>query len=172
MHIKLEGCEVRSLRPEDALSLALHADNREVWINLRDAFPHPYTRPDAETFIERCLQPPETTFAIAVEGEAVGAIGFVVGKDVERVSAELGYWLGERFWGRGIMTAVVKAVTEYAMREHELARVYATPFSWNTASMRVLEKAGYVLEGVMARGALKDGKIVDEHLYAFVVEGD
>ena len=168
MHLQLEFCDVRSLRPEDAESLAMHADNRDVWINLRDGFPHPYTLADAESFIERCLQPPETTFAIVVEGEAVGAIGFVLGSDVERLSAELGYWLSENFWGRGIMTVAVSAVTEYAMRKHDLTRVYATPFTGNEASMRVLEKAGYVLEGVMRRSAIKDGKIVDKFLYACV----
>ena len=170
MRIRLEACEVRSLQAEDAATLAAHANNREVWINLRDAFPHPYTVADAESFIERCVQPPETTFGIAVDGEVVGAVGFVIGEDVERASAELGYWLGESYWGRGIMTAVVTAVTEYALREHGLVRVYATPFGWNQASMRVLEKAGYVLEGVMRSGALKDGKIVDKFLYAYVTE--
>lgn len=172
MHIRLELCEVRSFGREDAESLALHADNREVWLNLRDAFPHPYTIADAETFIERCRQPPETTFAIVVDGHAVGAVGFLLGSDVERISAELGYWLGESYWGRGIMTAVVKAVTDYAAREHGLTRVFATPFSWNRASMRVLEKAGYVLEGIMRRSALKDGEIVDKFLYAYVVGSD
>ncbi len=172
MHLNLEPCDVRSLRPEDAESLAVHANNREVWINLRDGFPHPYTVSDAQNFIERCLQPPETTFAIALEGKAVGAIGFVLGGDVERVSAELGYWLGESFWGRGIMTAAVSAVTEYAMREYDLERIYATPFAWNEASMHVLENAGYVLEGVMRRSAIKDGKIIDKFLYAAVVDVD
>ncbi len=79
MHLKLELCDVRSLRPEDAEPLAVHANNRAVWINLRDGFPHPYTLADADNFIERCLRPPETTFAIALEGKAVGAIGFVLG---------------------------------------------------------------------------------------------
>jgi len=168
VRIELDHSVVRSLRPDDAESLAGHADNRNVWINLRDAFPHPYTRADAETFIARSLEPPETTFAIDVDGEAAGAIGFLVGKDVERRSAEIGYWLGEPYWNRGIMTDVVAAVTEFAMDEHELTRVFATPYGWNKASMRVLEKAGYVLEGVMSRAAIKAGKIVDKHLYAFV----
>ena len=172
MHLKLEPCDVRSLRPDDAESLTVHANNREVWINLRDGFPHPYTLADADNFIKHCLQPPETTFAIAVDGEAVGAMGFVLGSDVERVSAELGYWLGESFWGSGIVTAAVSAVTDYAIREHHLTRIYATPFAGNNASMRVLEKAGYLLEGIMRRSAIKDGKIIDEFLYAFVVASD
>jgi len=168
MRLELEQCEVRSLRAEDAASLATHADNREVWINLRDGFPHPYAVGDADEFISRSLQPPETTFAIAVDGAAVGAIGFVLGSDVERISAELGYWLGEGFWGRGIMTAVVGAVTDYAIREHDLTRVCATPFAWNEASARVLEKCGYVREGVMRDSVIKDGQVIDKFLYAFL----
>ena len=112
MRIELSTCVVRSLRRDDAPSLAEHANNRDVWINLRDAFPHPYALADAESFIERCLQPPETTFAIAVDGEAVGAIGYLVGKDVERTSAEIGYWLGESYWGRGIMTEVLTRIQD------------------------------------------------------------
>jgi RimJ/RimL family protein N-acetyltransferase len=156
------------LRPEDAGSLARHADNRAVWINLRDAFPHPYRLEDAEAFIEASRRAPETRFAIVVDGDAVGAVGLALGTDVERVSAELGYWLGEEYWGRGIMTAVVGAITDYAVREYGLTRVFATPFSWNRASGKVLEKAGYVLEGVLRRSALKDGRIVDKLLYAHV----
>ena len=172
MHLKLDSCDVRSLRREDAESLAAHANNRDVWINLRDGFPHPYGRADAESFIEHCLRTPETAFAISLEDEAVGAIGFVLGGDVERLSAELGYWLGESFWGRGIMTAAVGAVTEYAIREHGLVRVFATPFAGNEASVCVLEKSGYVLEGVMRRSAIKDGKIINKLLYAFVADDD
>ncbi len=169
MILQLESCEVRSFEPADAASLAEQANNRAVWRNLRDAFPHPYRVEDAEMFITACRRPPETTFAIVVDGRAVGAVGFVLGQDVERISAELGYWLGEPYWGRGIMTSVVAAVTAYAIEEFDLTRVFATPFSWNGASSRVLEKAGYTLEGVLRRSALKDGSIVDKQMYAFVV---
>jgi RimJ/RimL family protein N-acetyltransferase len=105
MQIQLTSAQVRSWQLSDAESLAVHANNRNIWRNLRDAFPHPYTVADANAFIRSALaQVPETRLAIAVDGQAVGGIGFVLHDDVERVSAEIGYWLGEAFWGRGIMT--------------------------------------------------------------------
>jgi len=110
---------------------------------------------------------PETFFAIAVEGKAVGGIGYVLKPDVERVSAEIGYWLGEEFWGRGIMTEAVRAVTKYAIEHHRLTRVFAVPYEWNAASCRVLEKAGYAMEGRMRRSAIKDGRVIDQFLHAF-----
>ena len=111
---------------------------------------------------------PETVFAIVVDGNAVGAIGFVLQKDVDRVSAEIGYWLGEPYWGRGITSEALAAVTQYAIENYELTRLFAVPFSANVASIRVLEKAGYALEGRLRRSAIKDGQIVDQVLYAFI----
>ena len=157
----------------DVESVATYANNRKVWLNLRDAFPHPYRRTDAQRFIRAVRErEPETTFAIEVNGEAIGSIGFQLHGDVERVSAEIGYWIGEPFWGRGIATAALVAVTRYAVETHGLTRVFAVPFAWNTASCRVLEKAGYVLEGRLRRSAIKDGRITDQMQYAFVVDGD
>lgn len=173
MRLKLDRCEVRSYVIEDVRSLALHANNRKVWLNLRDRFPHPYTEADGRAFIEAALsREPQTSFAIAVDGAAVGGIGFSLHEDVERVSAEIGYWLGEPFWGRGITTEALRAVTAYAIERHSLTRVHAVPFEWNAPSFRVLEKAGYVLEGRMRRSAVKDGRIVDQLLYAYVVPGE
>jgi ribosomal-protein-alanine N-acetyltransferase len=170
MRIDLDKCQVRSFRANDASSIALHANNRKVWINLRDTFPHPYSIKDAWAFIAFAqAQEPETEFAIAVEGHAVGAIGFKPLTDVERVSAEVGYWLGEAFWGKGIVTEAVAAMTPWAIETYGLSRLFAVPFEWNNASIRVLEKAGYVYEGRMRRSAIKDGKIVDQLLYAHVV---
>lgn len=170
MQLTLKSCEVRSYRTNDADALARHANNRKIWLNLRDAFPHPYAAKDAREFIRSIRhRSPETTFAIAVDGEAVGSVGFVLRQDVERVSAEIGYWLGEPLWGRGIATEVLAAVTDYAITTHALTRVYALPFAWNTASCRVLEKAGFVLEGRLRRSAIKDGTITDQMQYAFVV---
>jgi len=171
MQLALKHCEVRSWRMADADSLTQHANNRKVWINLRDAFPHPYSMKDARAFLKGVRERTrETMFAIAVKGEAVGGIGFVLHPDVERVSAEIGYWLGEPFWGRGICTEAVRAVTAYAIEQHGLTRVFAVPFAHNSASQRVLEKAGFVLEGHMRRSAIKDGEIRDQLLYGFVVE--
>jgi ribosomal-protein-alanine N-acetyltransferase len=171
VELNLGKCLVRSWRESDAESIAAHADNRRVWINLRDAFPHPYRLADARAFIEAALRAdPETTFAILVDGAAVGGIGFTLHGDVERVSAEIGYWLAEPLWGRGIMTEALAAVTAHAIREHRLTRVYAVPYEWNAASFRVLEKAGYVREARLRRSAIKDGRVIDQLLYAYVVE--
>jgi ribosomal-protein-alanine N-acetyltransferase len=170
--LTLTTCAVRSWRISDAESLLRHANNRNIWLNLRDAFPHPYTKHDARAYIRSVRdRSPETTFAIAVDDEAVGSIGFVLRTDVERVSAEIGYWLAEPFWGRGITSEALVAVTSYAIDTHRLTRIYALPFAWNLASCRVLEKAGYTLEARLRRSAIKDGQITDQMQYAYIAEG-
>jgi RimJ/RimL family protein N-acetyltransferase len=170
VQLKLKSCELRSWRLADAEPLARYADNRKIWLNLRDAFPHPYTGHDAREFIRSVRnRVPETTFAIAVNDEPVGSVGFVLRPDVERVSAEIGYWLAEPFWGRGITTDALIAMTSYAIETHALTRVYALPFAWNAASCRVLEKAGYTLEARLRRSAIKNGAITDQLQYAFIV---
>lgn len=167
--LSLSTCTVRSWEPADLESLVRCANNRKIWLSLRDRFPHPYTRRNGQDFIKLARQMvPETFFAIAVNGAAVGGIGFVMGQDVERVSAETGYWLGEPYWGRGIATEALMALTRYAVEHHELTRLFALPFADNLASCRVLEKAGYVLEGRLRRSAIKDGEIKDQLQYAFI----
>ena len=111
---------------------------------------------------------PKTVFAIANEVEAIGSIGLMVGKDVHRFTAELGYWLAEPFWGKGVMTEAVKRITEYAFNSFGLKRVYAEPYTSNRASARVLEKAGFKYEGLLRASAFKDGRLVDQLLYARV----
>lgn len=171
MKLQLENCTIRSWQPRDAPDIVPHADNRKVWRNLRDAFPHPYTLSDAERFIQHAReQEVETLFALEVDGSAAGGIGISLHRDVERVSAELGYWLGERHWGRGITTEAVRALTAWAIEAHGLTRVYALPFAWNPASCRVLEKAGFRQEARLRRAVIKEGRIIDQFLYAFVVE--
>lgn len=167
MEIQTPHCVVRSYRANDASSLALHANNRKIWLNLRDRFPHPFGEADGAAYIADVLtRARPTSFAIAVDGVAVGGISLRVGTDIERLSAELGYWLGESFWGRGIVSEAVAAITDFGFRELRLVRIFAVPFAHNTASHRVLEKAGYQHEGVLRAAALKDGQILDEHLYA------
>ena len=169
MRLALTSCIVRSWETRDVASLAEHANNWKIWLNLRDAFPHPYTKSHARDFIRNVRQrEPQTGFAIDVDDEAVGSIGFVLHGDVERVSAEIGYWLAEPFWGRGITTEALAAMTTYAIATHGLNRIYAVPFAWNTASCRVLEKAGYVLEARLRRSAIKNGTVTDQMQYAFV----
>lgn len=170
MQLCLNSCTVRSWERRDVASMVRQANNRRVWLNLRDRFPHPYTTRDGAAFLQHAMAAyPETNFAIDVNGEAVGGIGFMLRDDIERVSAEIGYWLGESFWGRGICTDAVRAVTDHAVRQHGLTRVYAVPFTHNVGSCRVLEKSGYVREGLMRCSAVKDGRICDQYLYAFVV---
>jgi RimJ/RimL family protein N-acetyltransferase len=169
MELTTPHCVVRSYRIGDAPSLAEHANNRKIWLNLRDRFPHPFRESDGEAYIASVLARPEpTSFAIDVDGNAVGGISLRVGSDIERLSAEIGYWLGEAFWGRGIMSNAVTAVTDFGFRELHLVRIFAIPFAHNTASHRVLEKAGYQREGVLRASAIKDGQILDEYLYARV----
>ena len=169
MRIVLDCCTVRSWEYGDVDTVPNYANNRKIWMNLRDAFPNPYTRQSARDWIRSVKQrSPETSFAIAVDEQAVGGIGFVLHPDVERVSAEIGYWLGEPFWGRGITSAALRAVTTHAMETHGLTRIFAVPFAWNAASCRVLEKSGYVLEGRLRKSAIKDGKLTDQLQYAFI----
>jgi len=161
---------LREWKPADAASLARHADDRRIWRNLRDRFPHPYAQADAEAFIALALaMEPVTFFAITVEDDAVGGIGYTLHEDVERVSAEIGYWLGVAHWGQGIVTSAVAAVTRLAFSRHEgLRRIYAVPFAWSVASTRVLEKAGYRLEGRLRQSVIKDGEITDQFMYAIL----
>jgi len=168
--LRTPTCVLRPWRVSDAAAVAAHANNPAIGRNLRDGFPYPYTLEAALAFIASAVSlVPLSRFAIVVQGEAVGSIGFTLHPNVERVSAEIGYWLGESYWGRGITTDALRAVTRYAIEHHGLTRVYAVPYEWNPASFRVLEKAGFVCEGRMRRSAIKDGQIVDQLLYAFVV---
>ncbi len=160
-------CTLRPWRAGDELSLAQHANDREIWRNLRDRFPHPYTVADAEAWIRFIGEEnPPANFAIEVGGVTVGGIGLERGEDIERITAELGYWLGRAFWGRGIVSAAVRGVTAYAFATLDLTRVYALPFAQNRASLRVLEKAGYTREARLRRSVLKDGEVLDQWLFA------
>ena len=170
--LRLSHALVRPWRGADAASLARHANDREVWRNLRDRFPHPYTPGDAEAWLTWVAQlDPVTQWAIEVEGEAAGGIGFTIGADVHARVAEIGYWLGRTHWGRGIATEAVCAVTAHAFAAHDLLRVEAHAFAWNGASLRVLEKAGYVREACLRQAVVKDGEVTDLLIYAVVRPG-
>jgi [ribosomal protein S5]-alanine N-acetyltransferase len=151
----------------DAEALTRYANNRNVWMNMRDGFPNPYTLKDANSFLEIVSQQCPVTFcAIATQQEAIGGIGVTVNKDVHRLTAELGYWLAEPYWGKGIMTEAVIKFTEYAFDFWGLVRIYAEPYANNEGSARVLEKAGFILEGRLRCSVIKEGKINDQLLYA------
>lgn len=166
----LEGalCTVRHWRAADADSLVAHADNVKIAEHLRDRFPHPYTKSDARAFLAHSAAPGgrELNLAVEVEGQAAGAIGLNPGTDVERYSAEVGYWLGEVYWGRGIITEALVLLTEHAFARLNLLRLFALPFAANAASARVLEKAGYQKEGLLRASAVKFGRPRDQLLFS------
>ena len=169
--MRLEGlrCVVRRWRTGDADAIVWHANNANVASQLRDRFPHPYTRQHALHFLQMATsEPTETNLAIDVDGQAVGGVGFVPGGDVERFSAEIGYWLGETLWGRGIATEAVVLVTDYTFDELNMLRLFALPFADNLASRRVLEKAGYECEAILRASSVKAGQPRDQALYARV----
>jgi ribosomal-protein-alanine N-acetyltransferase len=167
MRIVLGEHMIRDWTKADADSIVRYANNRKVAMWLRDRFPHPYTRRDAEGFLTAVSQQnPRVAFAVAVQTEAIGGIGLEIGRDVHRFTAELGYWLGEPFWGRGIMTEAVKLFTPWAFEQFTLHRIYANVFAGNEASVRVLEKAGFACEGRLRASVFKNGQILDQFIYA------
>ena len=167
VRIDIGDWQIRSYRPDDAESLAAAADNRKIWRNMNEGFPNPYTLADANGWIALTRQEsPERNFAIASGTEVIGGIGLKLRDDVFHRSAEIGYWLGEHFWGRGIATAALSALTDYAFEQFDLIRIDAGVFEWNPASCRVLEKAGYVREARLRKSVVKDGQVIARFLYA------
>jgi RimJ/RimL family protein N-acetyltransferase len=151
----------------DADALVRHANNTNVARQLRDRFPHPYTRANAQAFLKAAVSASDASnLAIEVDGEAIGAVGYVIGTDVERYSAEIGYWLGESYWGRGIVTEALILVTEHVFASANLLRLFALPFADNAGSIRVLEKAGYIREAILRSSSVKFGQPRDQALYA------
>ena len=158
---------IRDLAEGDVASVARYANNPSVAGVLRDLFPYPYSPIDAREFITRINgEDPRTAFAIATKDEAFGVIGYIPGQDVYRFSAEIGYWIGEPFWGRGIMTCVVNTFSDYLFDTFEYNRIFAGIFSSNPASCRVLEKAGFTLEAILKAHVVKNGELLDEHLFS------
>lgn len=169
MNEKIGEYFVRNFRMEDVPTLVQNANNRNIWLNLRDAFPHPYTAQDAKSFITHITESsPQTIFAISTKTDVIGCIGLTIGEDVHRLTAELGYWLAEAFWGKGIMTNAVKTVIMHAINRLNLIRIYAEPFINNPASVRILEKSGFIQEGILRSNVYKDGKVLDQYLYSYV----
>lgn len=158
---------MRRPRLQDAHDLVELANDWEIAKNLRDAFPHPYTLADAEGYLGRCESGviPQS-FAITIDDRLVGGCGLKLREDIERCSAEIGYWIGKPYWGRGLTTAAVRAVTAHAFENLGLLRVYALPFEENLASARVLEKAGYLREGLLRNAAIKKGRVRNMIMYA------
>lgn len=162
-------CGVALLRPwraEDLESLVANASHADVSRGLRDRFPYPYTGDDGRAWLARAIDENDRSWAVEIEGAAVGGVGLHLGRDVHRHSAELGYWLGRRYWGRGIMSAVLGAFVAPAMSAFRLHRMHATVYANNPASMRVLEKVGFEREGVQKSAVMKRGELLDLIVYA------
>lgn len=158
---------LRPWREEDLDSLVRYADNFNIWINLRDGFPHPYNEEAGRTWLKMAMDQKVNLFlAIDLEGEAVGGIGIIFKDDVYRISAEIGYWLAEPFWGRGLVTEAVTVLINHVFSNYpDIIRVYADIFSHNPASARVLQKCGFQLEAIHKKAVIKYGQVMDEHVY-------
>ncbi len=164
-------CGVAVLRPwrlDDLDSLVASANDASVSRSLRDRFPYPYTGDDGRAWLTRAVDDSDRAWALQIDGAAVGGVSLHPGVDVHRHSAELGYWLGQRHWGRGVMTAVIGAFAPRAMEAFRLHRLYATVYENNPASARVLEKAGFTREGVQKSAVVKRGELLDLYVYAMV----
>jgi [ribosomal protein S5]-alanine N-acetyltransferase len=165
--IVLTQCTIREWRADDAVDLARHANDTGVAANLRDAFPNPYTVDDANIFLARVINDqPMTNFCLDIGASAAGGIGLRLGSDIYRRTAEFGYWLGRAYWNRGIMSEAVGAFSDAAFEAFDLRRLYAEPFANNTASVRVLEKAGFILEARLKNNVMKAGQLLDSFIYA------
>ncbi|HRP56212.1 GNAT family N-acetyltransferase [Agriterribacter sp.] len=158
---------LRTWQKKDRPALAALANNIRIWNNVRDRLPHPYTIQHAGAFIKYCRkQDPPHILAIEVNGQLGGCIGLELQDDVSRISAELGYWIGEPYWGRGVATEAVKQMLEYTFDTFPvLSRIYAKVFEYNKASMKVLERNGFQLESIRKRSAIKNNEIIDEHVW-------
>lgn len=157
---------LRRLNNKDKEALATLANNKKIWDNLRDYIPHPYGEKDALEFIKRTRQEnPPQNFAIEYKNQFCGVIGVLLQEGIYRKTAEIGYWIGEPFWGQGIATKAVRLATAYGFRELKLVRIHASIFEYNAGSMRVLEKNGYEKEGVFKKAIIKNDKIWDAHRY-------
>ena len=163
-------CYLRPWLRTDVPSLVHHANDVDVWRNLTHAFPHPYTEADAIAWVEMAAEPGRSVhLAIELDGKAIGGLGAIAGEGIACATAQFGYWLGQEHWGKGLATAAAGALLNH-LEEHKLfARVEASVFAWNPASMRVLEKLGFVREGVLRRSVTKDGQLIDSVMYAYVI---
>ncbi|MEP6810860.1 MAG: GNAT family N-acetyltransferase [Chthoniobacterales bacterium] len=169
MRLEIPRGLIRDWELADAADLAASANNRKIWLRLRDHMPHPYSVADALAYLQRVAENESNqSFCLEVDGRAAGAIGLRVKEDVHRYTAELGYWLAEEFWGCGIMSAAVRAFTAERFATSPLQRIFAEVYADNPASARVLEKAGFEYEGRLRRNVVKDGKTLDSLVYAVV----
>lgn len=164
-------CRIRKWKLSDAADLATAISNKKIQDNLRDGLPYPYTEQDGADFISDMLSADENdifAFAITVDNKVVGSIGVFRQGNIHRLTAELGYYIAEEYWSRGIMTEAVRQTCEYVFDKSDIIRIYAEPFAYNIASCRVLEKAGFQYEGTLRNNAVKNGKVIDMKMYSLL----
>lgn len=166
-------CLIRSWRIEDASDLAAALNNKKIHDNLRDGLPYPYTEKDAEDFITAMLQADKNTtyaFTITIDDKAIGSIGVFRKDNIHVRTAEMGYYIAEPFWGKGLGTSAVKQTCEYIFAHTDIIRIFAEPFAYNTASCRILEKSGFTCEGILRNNAVKNGQVIDMKMYSNIKE--
>jgi len=169
MIIECDKCILREWKDSDLESLVKHANNYKIASNMRDLFPHPYTLKDGQVWIKIASNEKfGYYFAITIDDDAVGGIGLTVGEDIERISAEVGYWLGEEYWGKGITSSALNGIVNYGFEDLSLERIFSLPLENNIASRRVLEKNGFKLEGILRRNVIKHGRVHNQALYAVI----
>ena len=164
-------CRIRKWELSDAKELSTALSNRKIQDNLRDGLPYPYTEQDGADYISAMLSADENetfAFAITVDNKVVGSIGVFRQENIHRQTAELGYYIAEEYWGKGIMTEAVKQICKYVFDKSDIVRIYAEPFAHNMASCRVLEKAGFQYEGTLRSNAIKNGKVIDMKMYSLL----
>ena len=164
-------CKIRKWMLSDVADLTAAISNKKVQDNLRDGIPYPYTEQDGVDFISAMLSADENdtfAFTITVDEKVIGSIGVYRQENIHRQTAELGYYIAEEYWGKGIMTEAIKQICQYVFQKSDILRIYAEPFASNEASCRVLEKAGFQYEGTLRNNAVKNGKVIDMKMYSIL----
>lgn len=164
---------IRCWKMDDAYDLSCALNNKKILDNLRDGIPNPYTEEDAKSFIEIMLSAEKDSqyaWAITVDGKAIGSIGVFRKDNIHSRTAEMGYYIAEPYWGKGICTFAVKMACDYIFINTNIIRIFAEPFYHNIASCRILEKSGFVFEGTLKKNAVKNGEIIDMKMYALIKE--
>ena len=167
------NCKIRKWKLTDAKNIAVALSNKKIQDNLRDGLPYPYTEQDGIDFISSMLSANEDetfAFAITLDDKAIGSIAVFRQQNIHRQTAEMGYYIAEEYWGKGIMTDAVKQICEYVFKNSDILRIYAEPFAYNAGSCRVLEKAGFQYEGTLRNNAVKNGKVLDMKMYSLLRE--
>ena len=167
------NCKIRKWKLTDAKDIAVALSNKKIQDNLRDGLPYPYSEQDGIDFISSMLSANEDetfAFAITLDDKVIGSIGVFRQQNIHRQTAEMGYYIAEEYWGKGIMTDAVKQICEYVFKHSDILRIYAEPFAYNIGSCRVLEKAGFQYEGTLRSNAVKNGKVIDMKMYSLLRE--